>query len=462
MFDELRARCTQLRQIAADMKDPHSQEGPPRAVPRLAPVFEGGFSALARVLSPTERGGWEPFDLWTITDRGPNMVIDKRKSSSGEPFGKDSKFFPFPGYSQSILRLRLLPDRTLRIVERIALRRRGKPLSGLPSSGAARPSREIAYRGISDKAPGSVISPSPQGYDLEGLFEEISEDAGKRRFWACDEYGPSLLIFDGEGNLVREMAPGAALSGSGTPDSPAVEPLPAVLKHRRENRGFEGLAGDSSYVYAMVQSPFDPEGGVSGQAGHGNSASRLHRIVRLDRRTRAVTMVAYDHVLAPETYVTTHDEVKIGDIAVIPGREGELLVHEYAARSYRHIYRISITAETTLLLEDQGVAYEAGKAAYVPVERKLLLDLTKNLGALGVPGKLEGLALLDSRTLALGFDNDYGFEGDDAEIFPMAELKARTLVVTLPIGLPPAAKATRPLPSQGSIKAAERQDARTH
>lgn len=244
--------------------------------------------------------------------------------------------------------------------------------------------------------------------------------------------------------MLRELVPGAARAGDGTAASHAIEPLPAVLLHRRDNRGFEGLAGDASRVYAMVQSTFDPAGGASGQAGHGNAAARLHRIVRIDRRSQAVSMVAYEHLAAPEERGTTHDEVKVGDIALVPGRDGELLVHEYAARAYYHIYRIAITGRTTVLREDEGVAYEAGKAAYAPVEKSLLLDLTQDLAAVEAPGKLEGLALLDERTLALGFDNDYGFEGDYAEIWPMADRRRRTLVVTLPISLPPPFDSPRP------------------
>src|SRR5262249_5365727 len=41
--------------------------GPQRAMPRLAPMFEGGFSGLAQAHSVTENGAWEPFELWTIT-----------------------------------------------------------------------------------------------------------------------------------------------------------------------------------------------------------------------------------------------------------------------------------------------------------------------------------------------------------------------------------------------------------
>jgi len=40
----------------------------------------------------------------------------------------------------------------------------------------------------------------------------------------------------------------------------------------------------------------------------------------------------------------------------------------------------------------------------------------------------------------LGFDNDYGFEGDDAEIALMADAKSRSLIVTVPITLPPPVK----------------------
>jgi predicted AlkP superfamily pyrophosphatase or phosphodiesterase len=387
---------------------------------------EGGFSglSLARGASPGA-----PAELWTITDRGPNLVIDKRRDGKGELFGKDSKLFPASSYHQAILRLRLLPDRTAEIVERVALKRAGIPIVGLPSSDGRRPSAETAYADPADRSPASIIPPSPAGYDFEGIHVDEPAGGEARTFWTCEEYGPSLQVFDAQGNLIRELAPGAAPSGAGTADDPAIAPIPAVFRHRRANRGFEGLTGTSKHVFAMAQSPFDSEGGVSKEPGHANPQTRLQRIMRLDKRTFEVAQFAYDHIADPESFGATHADVKIGDLTAVNDSGTEFLVLEYASERYAHVYRVRITSETTVLDEKAGVAYEAGKTSYRPVEKTLLVDMTEELRILPVPSKPEGLLLLDPETLLILFDNDYGLGSDDADIFALPDLKKRALLL---------------------------------
>jgi hypothetical protein len=47
----------------------------------------------------------------------------------------------------------------------------------------------------------------------------------------------------------------------------------------------------------------------------------------------------------------------------------------------------------------------------VPVRSTLLADL--GVIAPGLPGKIEGLALADDRTIVVGNDNEFAFEGCD-------------------------------------------------
>jgi hypothetical protein len=407
----------------------------PLTEPRQAPIFDGGFSGASPVRSLEAPGTTEPFELWTITDRGPNLVIEKRLDSRGQPLGTEAKLFPCPEYHQSLARVRLLPDRTVRIVERIPLRRRGELLNGLPSNAPGRPSNETAYPTLNAASSASRLNSSPLGYDFEGVQEDAPSTspggAGQRRFWTCDEYGPSLQLFDGEGNLLQEFIPGAAPAGEGTARDPAVRPLPAVLKHRAFNRGFEGLAVTAGHVLAILQSPFDPAGGVSGEPGSGNPHSRLHRIIRLDKRTQDVKLFAYEHLPDPESCGIAHADVKVGDLAALDPEGTRFLVYEYSARALARVYRIEIPPGVEGLDPAAGPAYEAGKAACTPVARELVLDLTRDLRALPLPAKGEGLAILDDHTLAITFDNDYGFGSDDAEIFELRDAERRAFILTV-------------------------------
>jgi len=140
-------------------------------------------------------------------------------------------------------------------------------------------------------------------------------------------------------------------------------------------------------------------------------------------------------VASPESYGTTHPEVKIGDLTAVDDSGTDFLVIEYASESYAHVYRIRITSDTTSLDEKAGVAYEAGRLPYNPVEKVLVADLSEELRLLPVPSKPEGLLLLDAETLFVLFDNDYGLGSDDAEIFELPDIKKRTLLLRL--GLEP-------------------------
>jgi hypothetical protein len=182
-------------------------------------------------------------------------------------------------------------------------------------------------------------------------------------------------------------------------------------------------------VYASLQSPLDPGGGASGEAGHGNAATRLHRLLALDPRTGGTRLFAYEHLERPEALGAPREDVKVGDIAAI--RPGELLVCEYAEKAYTHVHRVRIAADTTPLDEGRGVEYEAGKAAYTPLRKELVLDAGAALRGIVLPAKLEGIAVTGPRTMALGFDNDYGFEGDDAEVYPMSRKKREQALVLI-------------------------------
>ncbi len=406
--------------------------GAPVYLPRLSATgYEGGWSGLARARDAL--GGHVNDEVWVINDRGPNFGIRDRVPAAppgATAFGAGAKVFPLPGYQQKIQRLRIhRPTGTVQVLSSTGLRdRSGLPTHGLPSNVVGMTTTENAWSDPDDK--GATLAKSPQGFDFEGLVEDLTTIAGvaRRVFWTCDEYGPSVQMIEADpaspdfGRILREYIPGATPApGAG------LFALPAVLRGRRDNRGFEGVAVTRAAVWALVQSNLSP-------AATGNGNARAHRLVRIDKASGAVTMYAYDHVADPAALGSSHGAVKVGDLVAIS--ECEFLVLEHDGLAFAHVYRVRVTPTTTELAEATGTAYEAGTQAYVPVEKTLVADLTELLAAFGVPDKPEGLVLTDPSTLLLAFDDDYGFTSNEVELFAKDGLSSRNLLLQVKLPAP--------------------------
>jgi len=403
---------------------------PPFAATLGYTAYEGGWSGLGRARDAT--GAYVSDEFWVVNDRGPNYSISARVPpvpAMSTAFGAGAKYFPLPAYQQKLLRVRL--NRSTGEATTLATTgirsRSGAPTVGLPSSVTGMTTAETSWSNLDDKTSG--LAPSADGFDFEGVVEDRVAIAGvdKRVFWTCDEYGPAIQMLEADpasadfGRVLREYVPGA------TPNPGAgLFALPSILRQRRDNRGFEGLAVTGRHVWAMVQSHL--------KSSFGAAASRLHRFVRLDKHTGAVTIYGYDHVADPAALGTTHASVKIGDMVAIGERE--FLVIEHDGATYVHVYRVRVTDATTVLLDAENGNYEKGLTPYTPVEKTLVADLTATLADLRVPPKPEGLVVVDPQTIAMCFDNDYGFDADDTDVFPKPGDEARNLIVTLRLDEP--------------------------
>ncbi|MFE6339035.1 esterase-like activity of phytase family protein, partial [Streptomyces sp. NPDC057798] len=207
---------------------------------------------------PTGRKG----EFWTVTDRGPNGQI--------KVGGSKRRTFPVPGFDPAIVKIRVSGD-AVRVVDAIPLTTSsGKPVTGLSNQEGR------------DEAPYSYDASTPLAYNPDGLDTEGIVRAKDGSFWLVDEYGPSLVHVSARGKVLTRYVPeGLNLAGA---DYPVVEALPAILLHRKNNRGFEGLAllpgGD---LVLAVQSPLslpDPDAG---------EASRTTRLLRFSPKQKAVT-----------------------------------------------------------------------------------------------------------------------------------------------------------------------------
>ncbi|USQ86815.1 esterase-like activity of phytase family protein [Streptomyces phaeoluteigriseus] len=326
-------------------------------------------------------------EYWTVTDRGPNGQI--------KVDGTKRRTFPVPGFDPAIVRIRVSGN-TVKVIGSIPLTTSaGKAVTGLPNQAGR------------DEAAYSYDARTPLPYNPDGLDTEGIVRAADGSFWLVDEYGPSLVHVSARGKVLTRYVPkGLKLTGA---DYPVVEALPEVLLHRKTNRGLEGLAqlpgGD--LVLAM-QSPLSLPDTDAGEA------SRTVRLLRFSPKKQAVTAeyaYRFDPVEVVDPSEDDTSELKVSSVVAVGGNR--LLVEERTDKAARlHLVRLDRKADilggrwddeaTSPSLEQLADPAASG----VPVlSKRLVVDLGT---VAGVPGKIEGVALVNRDTLALINDNDFG------------------------------------------------------
>ncbi|MEV0931849.1 esterase-like activity of phytase family protein [Streptomyces phaeochromogenes] len=333
-------------------------------------------------------------EFWTVTDRGPNGQI--------KVAGEKRRTFPVPGFDPAIVRIRVSGG-TVKVLDAIPITTSsGKPVTGLSNQKGR------------DEAPYSYNASTPLSYNPNGLDTEGIVRAEDGSFWLVDEYGPSLIHVSSRGKILTRYVPkGLGLTGA---DYRVVEALPAVLLHRKINRGFEGLAqlpgGD---LVMAVQSPLSLPDTDAGEE------SLTTRLLRFSTKKRAVTAeyaYRFDPVSVVDPSEDDTSELKISSVVAV-GRD-RLLVEERTDKAAR-LQIVKLTRGADILGEkwdDDTTSpsleqLDDPAASGVPVLRKRLVV---DLGTVkGVPGKIEGVARVDHDTLALINDNDFGMtDGPEA------------------------------------------------
>ncbi|HTK65670.1 MAG TPA: esterase-like activity of phytase family protein [Pseudonocardia sp.] len=339
-----------------------------------------------------------PDEYWMVTDRGPNGKMKVAKHVK-------HRTMPVPGFDPSIVRVKT-DGGSMGIVQTIPLTTTdGRPVTGLPNS--ARDERMYDNSGV------RALPYNPSGVDTEAIVRTATGE-----FWLSDEYGPSIMKVSPEGRILARYVP----QGTASPDAgyPEFDTLPGIMARRADNRGIESLAisPDGRTLYAAMQSPLSVPSLAAG------NISRSTRLIALDTQTGRPTA---EYVYGMEI-VNSFDRRVGGDQSEmkISGMSwygpNELLVDERTDNVAR-LYRIIIDPSRNIL----GGPYDDPKTSpsleqslpapgkFIPLDKVLAVDLPAKIP--GMPGKIEGVAVRDPRTIVVTNDNDFGIpDGKEAYV----------------------------------------------
>ena len=370
-------------------------------------ILLGGFSGLFFQGTNATNGNLK---FTTLTDRGPN----------GDPTGPNRPFY-LPDFQPEIINFEL--NKTtgdLSIIKHTGLFRADgtTKLTGLPNLQAG--ANGTAYTDeIGVDLDGKALTNDPFGIDSEGL---VIDDNGN--YWIVDEYRPAIYQFDVNGKMLNRFIPkGTASAPAGTANDFAAgtfgtEVLPEVYAQRRGNRGFEAVALEGNKLYAFIQSAIDNPDNAGDTASR---ASRNLRILEFDIVTKTVTgeyLYLLDDISASGNFKTDKlgDAVSLGNkkFAVverddIANSDSNKLIYRIDLANATNINNLAVTFPTGKTTIEQLTESELSAAGIKPVTKNLIANAAKS-GYTGVE-KLEGLALVDSNTLALINDNDFNVAG---------------------------------------------------
>lgn len=323
-------------------------------------VLLGGFSSLELIASQKSS-----FTFRTVTDRGPNGPVIE----SDPKLGKNLRPFLISDFSPLIVDFELNDKNEIQNLKTINLHFNDtEKISGLPATAQTEKNSNSVEQAIFEN---KKIDSDIKGFDVEGL---CTDKLG--RTWISEEYLPSIAVFDKNKKLLKRLSPETD--------------YPTEYAQRKTNRGFEGLACDSSYAYAMLQSPLPLTKAIN---------KKIVRILRIDLKTlKAKDQFAY----------RLEDEKvdKIGDIAL--DTVGNLYVLEQngklGSESKRFIFKMKISDKKAIALTENPEFWTESELQTKSLKKILIHDLSNALSDIE---KIEGLAVVKNKIFMIQ-DNDFG------------------------------------------------------
>lgn len=320
----------------------------------------------------------------SVSDRGPNI-------SAAEPpaKGPEQVIFPLPDFNPVIVPLAIKghevsPDTNAdkRLSQFIPPLGRhlpitdssGVPLSGLPAISGSEQAVDPSLEQIQQPAE------ARPGIDPEG----IAYDLKRGRVFVAEEYSPSIFeINRSTGRIESTRSPGKG--------------LPKLLSKRAPNRGFEAITyTPSDNLVAILQSPLRDV-----------AADKAESFVRIIIVPADAESTAAARTLPLPLPVDAHPKsYKIGDVVALS--DSRFLAFEaYESRDdEKHYHIILLDTSRAKEIDSEQFIDDASKITG-PVQKKIVLDF-KDLD--WASGKIEGLAVINPKTLLISKDNDFGIK----------------------------------------------------
>ncbi len=310
-------------------------------------------------------------EFWAISDRGPNFSYEDN----------DNKIISFsPKYCPKIVKISVNEETHLaKVTQFLDIKYNGKKISGINH-----------HQDVKDE---EIYNEFLEKVDSEfGLDTESISILPNGNFVIGDEYYPSINIVDHEtGEITKRLTPGNG--------------LPKILESRNFNRGFESLTvTPNGKIYAMLE-------GVLNIDDITRKNAKFIRMIEIDLSNEKTRTFAYK--FEHEDFANS-SKVKIGDITAIDNNT--LLVIEQGETNFKKyknvIYKIKLDNPTdisTLSLDRELEYLSLDELKNVKFLSKEPLIDVRELG--WKEKKLEGITLIDNKTIAITNDNDFGVIG---------------------------------------------------
>lgn len=342
------------------------------SIPACFDQFTMGFqSGVGSSLHFKQINADGSLEFYTLCDRGPNYTLSCSQA-------QDVLIFPKPQFSPFIGTVTLVPGSSATLTQVTLLKMDGRPISGLP----------IMEMGDDLPLPADAcfnkLCPDPSGLDTESLSVDHEGN-----FWVGDEYYPALIKANAQGDIIEKWTPRNG--------------LPEILKHRLMNRGFEALSvTPSGKILISMESILD-------LCDDYKNSNNLIRMVLFDPKTKQSKTFAYPYDKEEYRSPVT---AKIGDMAAIDDTRFLIVEQGKTCTGMRNVlYIIDINKATDisdLKLKD-GNALEYGTLGELsPIQFIKKYKIFDAVDYGWTHEKLEGVAIINPKTIAITNDNDFG------------------------------------------------------
>ncbi len=356
----------------------------------------GGYSpAIGSSLFFIEKKKDDLF-FYGLTDRGPNAPIQQNNLTK--------VIFFHPQFEPVVVKIKVNKQKAEIVDFFKVIKNNDIHMTGMPTKGIEGPSfYEVPVNHNIDD-----IHIYEGGMDSESLTMDK-----EGHFWIGEEYDPAIIKVNGKTREIEKiLRPGQG--------------LPEFVTHRQINRGFEAMAvAPNGKVYAFL------EGVLKFDQDDSKINNKIIRLLEIDPNTNNTRTFAYKF---DEEAYQHFRKVKIGDLTAINDNEF-LLVEQGKAKNGNMtniIYKIDISNATDIQHFENGIFIEhmlPEDLSKVSVITKKEVLNTNNYG--WDEEKLEGLTIVDSKTIALSNDNDFGIDGINSKE-NHAELSANSYDIRKP------------------------------